>query len=147
MSLAGVAEVYRPIISISVFDSKFQQHGFSVDALIDTGSDWCLFPDWLAHRLKLDLLNSPNLRIRGATGPLQVSVHEIGLEIGQGASRFRWRCSAGFVPYQTPLFASGDLSGILGHYGGLDQFETAFDWCAGLPQIRMTNCRPSLPTV
>src|SRR5437867_12820281 len=56
VSLAGKMARPRPVIPVSVLGP---QATVVVNALLDTGSDDTVFPDWVAQRIGLDPANAP----------------------------------------------------------------------------------------
>jgi hypothetical protein len=106
-----------------------------VNAVIDTGSACCLFPEWVAWRVGLWQTKSApqarmgsNITSTGTTAWFET----VELELRDSAGvhpPFRWSTVVGFTGRSS--FGKTSAYGILGINGGLDRFRRVeFDWQA-----------------
>jgi hypothetical protein len=103
------------------------------DAYLDTGSEFCLFPEWIARRIGLrQQPQSLTMPVGSSVGGAGVVAwfEAVDLQIDDPANiqpSHRWKAIVGFTPVDT--FASSPIAGLLGVNGGLDQFQRIeFDW-------------------
>lgn len=110
-----------------------------VDAVVDTGADLTLFPRSVATVIGAVVDDSIRWPVGGVGGQsINASPGVVQLEIADGASRFSWRPTVGFVDYPRPAL---ELS-ILGHAAFLEYFEVLFDGPAAEVEIRGTSAFP-----
>jgi Aspartyl protease len=122
---------HQPIIDIYVRGPRGRH---PVSAVLDTGAECCLFPEWVAWRI--GLRQTP----AAPTGLMGSSLSRTGwnawfatveLELEDPARilpPYRWSAVVGFTG--TGSF-KGRHNGILGVNGGLDAFQRVeFDWSA-----------------
>jgi len=106
----------KPIIPIELISDE---RSVRFAALIDSGADFCIFPDSLAEALGLTLDKSRAERFAGISGePSKAYFSDLTINIGG------WK-------YKTLVSFSEDISprgyGILGQKGFFDLFRVAFD--------------------
>ncbi len=110
----GCSTIYRPIVPVRFIDNSGNR--FKYNALIDTGSDHCIFHPWVAKELGLTLRNGEKYIFGGVgKGDLIAYVHRVVfyIEDERGKSiRIESDCgfSEGLVDNQIPY-------GILGQDG------------------------------
>jgi hypothetical protein len=120
VSPGGMTYILRPIIPVLILGPQGSDLVF---ALVDTGSDECLFPRTLVPSLGVTVDDSQAIPFSGMSGsPLMASPGQVELEIADGTETYRWPAPVRFV-------SAGALSSpaILGHAGFLDFFLAAFD--------------------
>ena len=128
----------RPVVRLKVVGPSGI---LGVHTYLDTGSEFCLFPEWVAWRVGL------RKQPQSAMMPVGSSVSGTGfvawfdtvqLQIDDPANvqaPFRWSAAVGFTPAGS--FATSPIAGLLGVNGGLDRFQRVeFDWSAlGGPEV------------
>jgi hypothetical protein len=144
-AIGGMLNVFRPVIPARAFQPTQPTRSLPIKLLLDSGADFCIFPDWLAQGLGISLTGIRPVPLSGAGGSVVAQFCPLALQIGVMGQYHRWELLAGFVSRTTPIFRQGNWAGVLGQIGGFDQFQVTFDWCAGIPRAVMTNCRASLP--
>lgn len=116
-ALTGQPQKHRPIIPITLFGSSTS---FVTDGLLDTGSDWTVFPLQVAGRLGLDLslaVVSPAQSVGGQTMP--VSYLPLSLRVSDGIEVRQWTGIVGFA-------ALASHYALLGKLGFLEFFSHRF---------------------
>ena len=107
--------VLRPIVPIRLINNH---EYIDTDALIDSGSDDCIFWGELGEAIGLDITSGDECEYKGLSGEkVKVYFHNITLEVGG----HQYECYAGFS-YET-----GFKEGILGQNGFFNLFTTIFD--------------------
>ena len=104
-----------PIIPVTL-SSKGQS--FTMDALVDSGADNCIFPGMLGVGLGIEVQRGPKQKIFGLGGRvIEAHFHHVKLKVGNA------ECDvyAGFT------FDSIGISGLLGQRGFFDHFRVIFD--------------------
>jgi hypothetical protein len=113
----------------------------TVEAVLDSGGECCLFPEWLAWRAGYrQSPTSPVLTVGSSVSQTGVSAwfETVELELVDPSGvqpPFRWKSAVGFTPRGS--FSRLRTFGILGVNGGLDRFRRVeFDWSAlGGPEV------------
>ena len=110
-------ELWRPVLCV-----KLVYGSASIDcwSLVDTGSDYCIFPADFATRLGLDLSLLPSSSVYGAGSDSGVRFAKVLMchqDLGV------WEVRAGFSPEW-----NGREAGALGNLGLFDRFRVSFDW-------------------
>jgi hypothetical protein len=107
----------RPVFSVTLIGPR---GSIAQDALLDTGSDDTVFPEWAAQRIGVDLTNAP---LGYASGLPQSSVPvryaRVPLRIADNYERREWEAWVGFTPVQIRFPA-------LGFVGFLEYFTATF---------------------
>ena len=111
------------------------------DAYLDTGAEFCLFPERIGRRIGVrQQTNSPVLSVGSSISgigvvawfaPVTLQIEDpVGIQ-----APFRWSATVGFTPAGT--FGQSPIAGLLGVDGGLDQFQRVeFEWAAlGSPEV------------
>ena len=115
----------RPIISLDIINGS---RSARIYALIDSGSDFCLFQGSLGTQIGLNVPNGKLEEIIGITGiPIKSYFHNIELKIGG------WRipCFAGFS------FELDNLPlGILGQDGFFSKYRIMLDYSGESIELR-----------
>ena len=117
VSLAGKMARPRPVIPVSVLGP---QATVVVNALLDTGSDDTVFPDWVAQRIGLDPANAPTGSGAGlGMVPQTLWYAQSTLRIACNREQREWQAWVGFTsaPLRQPL---------LGFAGFLQYFSATF---------------------
>jgi len=107
-------QILRPTIKITL---QHQDNTINLYALVDSGSDYCVFPSVVGKRLGIDVKSGKKDKAVGFGGkPASIYFHIIKLIIGG----YKADICAGF----------SDLapSPLLGHSGFFDQFEVRFNY-------------------
>lgn len=89
-------------------------------ALIDSGSDYCLFPADFAPLLGLNLIVMPGVTGYGLGDDSDMRFAPLELEIG---GLGKWEVYAAFS-----TLWNGRGMGLIGHLGFFDRFRVRFDW-------------------
>jgi hypothetical protein len=106
----------RPVIPISLVKNNIE---VPYQALIDSGSDICIFDAELLEILGVKLTDGERRELIGATGqPAVFYLHLIGIKIGG----WRYNIKAGFMPRNAAL----DY-GLVGQQGFFNIFKVSFD--------------------
>lgn len=116
-TLAGATFRPRPLIAVALSTD----HGSKVtEALLDTGSDDCVFPEQHAAVLGLDLTNAPQRSLAGIsqTGYV-VRYAQVRLRLSDGVEFREWAAWVGFTNAPLP-------HPTLGYAGCMQYFTTAF---------------------
>jgi hypothetical protein len=90
------------------------------DALLDSGADDTVYPEWIARQVGLDLTSAPQGEATGvATGAAALRYAEVRLRLASGKERREWTAWVGFTstPIRQPL---------LGFAGFLQYFTATF---------------------
>ncbi len=117
-ALSGRTERPRPVIPVALLGPR----GTSVDrALLDSGSDDTVFPDFVAARVGIDLSNAPTGSASGVvpTAATVLRYAEVILRVTDGREYREWPARVAFtsLPLHRPL---------LGFAGFLQFFTTTF---------------------
>jgi hypothetical protein len=127
----------RAVVAIRVIGPTGR---LTVNAVLDTGADCCLFAEWVAWRVGIRRRpNAPGLTLVSSVSQTGVATwfEAAGFELTDPAGNrppFQWRSVVGFTPVGS---FGGPIAGILGVNGGLDQVQRVeFDWSAlGGPEV------------
>lgn len=107
-------KLLRPIIPVSI---KYEKQSIHYEALIDSGADFCIFPQAIAQKLGINLKKAKKIYFTGAGGePILGMIENSVLQIGD-------------LTLKTKIVFA-DLSGnvaLLGQYGFFDKFIVKFD--------------------
>lgn len=119
----GKAVYSRPYLDVVLACSYGRHESFPVDALIDTGSDLCIF-DWaIAHTMGFDpraVGEASELRGLGSPDPRPSRIVPVSLYVPRLKRRFE-------VHAEFCQIAKGlGVAAILGHHGFLDQIAVTF---------------------
>jgi hypothetical protein len=120
----GVPEqtkIWRPILTVKLIHHHATSTRF--DAVVDTGSDYCLFDANIAARIGIKVVSGPEGDVGGIIGRSsgRVYYHNVKLVVGTDIVDIK----AGF---------SWDLTeNILGYHGFFDQFRVTLDATFELP--------------
>jgi hypothetical protein len=96
-------------------------------ALVDTGSDYCLFPSDFTPHLGLDFTQMPSITGYGIGQDNDMRFATLDLEItGLG----KWLVYAAFS-----RLWDGRETGLIGHVGFFDRFKVRFDWRSKIFEI------------
>jgi hypothetical protein len=91
-----------------------------LDALVDTGAEDTVFPEWVANAIGLDLTKAPTGTGAGVGGtPVVLRYAQITLRIADNNERREWQAWAGFTPMHLRL-------ALLGFAGFLQYFTATF---------------------
>jgi len=110
--------ILRPVIPIAI---KYQNKQLRISALLDTGSDYCLFHESMGKELGIPVKQGKQVGFAGSTGVGTAYFHNVILEIGGWGHE----CFAGFTP---DLDKVGVPYGVLGHGGFFDHYEVIFNF-------------------
>lgn len=107
----------RPIIPLEIINAS---QSTRIYALIDSGSDYCMFQGSLGQQIGIDVKNGKLEEIIGIMNkPIKVYFHKIELKIGG----WRFPCFAGFS------FELDNLPlGILGQDGFFSRYKIILDY-------------------
>ncbi len=106
----------RPVIPITLVQNGIE---VSYQALIDSGSDICIFDAGLLEILEINLTSGERRELIGATGqPAVFYFHLIGIKVGG----WKYNIKAGFMPRTAAL----DY-GLVGQQGFFNIFTVKFD--------------------
>lgn len=104
-----------PIIPVTL---SFGDRSITLDALVDSGADNCIFPGMLGVGLGIDVNRGPRQNIFGLGGRvIEARFHRVKLSMGS----MQCEVYAGFT------FDTIGMSGLLGQRGFLDHFRVVFD--------------------
>ena len=107
--------VLRPVIPISLI---YKKKSLRYEALIDSGSDYILFPAVLGKKLGINIESGKKESVSGVSGPaLNIYFHQLVVEIGS----YKFKVYAGFVDNINQNFA------ILGQKDFFDTFKIFFN--------------------
>jgi hypothetical protein len=115
--------VSRPVLLVKLVNGP---QSLSCLAIVDSGADYCAFPQSFASVIGLDLLTLPSSQTLGVGGN-SVS-HYANIQIDLGPLSIPVYC--GFTP---GLDQAG--LGLLGQQGFFDKFKITFDRAGGLFHI------------
>jgi hypothetical protein len=117
VSLGGRTVRSRPIIGVAVVGSRAS---WSLDALLDTGAEDTVFPDWIANLIGLDLTNAPTGSAGGVGGGMAILRYaRVTLRIADQNEHREWQAWVGFTSAKIRL-------PLLGVAGFLQYFTAAF---------------------
>jgi hypothetical protein len=101
------AGVYRPRLRVILIPDYVSGVPVSCDALVDSGADWCCFPERFAKELDIDTSLLPQQEIAGVYGePEMVNFGMVPIDLG---------------------FASYSEAAVLGQLGFFNRFFVVFD--------------------
>jgi len=104
-----------PIIPVTLVGP---QKSITVDALVDSGAENCIFPGMLGLALGLDVNRAPKQLLSGLGGRVvEARFHHIELKVGKETIK----AYAGFS------FDTIGITGLLGQRGFFDSFRVVFD--------------------
>jgi hypothetical protein len=108
---------FRPIIPVTLIGPTGRQH--LANAVLDTGSDKCLFPSIVQHIIAAQVRPESGYGVtwRGSTHPLVYA--EVSLELADEVTTYRWPATVAFT--SAPLKYS-----LLGIAGCLEYFDARF---------------------
>lgn len=106
------------LVSIIPITLSFNDQSFTLDALVDSGADSCLFPGMLGVGLGIEVHKCPKQSITGLGGRVvEARFHKVKLQVGN----VECDIYAGFT------FDTIGISGLLGQRGFFDNFRVTFD--------------------
>lgn len=107
--------VLRPIIPISIIHKK---KSLRYEALVDSGSDYTLFPAALGKKLGINIESGQKESVSGVSGPaLNIYFHHLVVEMGD----YQFKVYAGFAENINQNFA------ILGQSSFFNVFKITFN--------------------
>ena len=109
--------VYAPILRTTLYH-KNDKRLFLVDCLVDSGSDFCIFPADTGELIGLDVYEGKNVTTYGIGGKETLYFHNVKVEVIIKDEPWIFECRAGF---STKLNAKG--IGFLGRDGFFDLFQ------------------------
>lgn len=122
-SSAAFPDVTSRLVSVIPVTLSFNDQSFTLDALVDSGADSCIFPGMLGVRLGIGVHNCPKQSITGLGAKvIEAHFHQVKLKVGN----VECDVYAGFT------FDTIGISGLLGQRGFFDNFRVTFD--------RVENC-------
>lgn len=108
--------IQRPVVPLRFFGPDGSRSD-RFEALIDSGAENILTPEWVASSLGLELQGEETaIRIGGAVRSTRFSDVDIKIE-GPDGDAVQWRASVGFMAWSDPPWMV-----ILGQRGFFDQF-------------------------
>lgn len=108
--------ILRPVLPVSLI---YEKKSLRYEALIDSGSDYTLFPAVLGRKLGVNIESGQKESVSGISGQaLDIYFHHLAIEIGGQ----KLQVYAGFVDNINQNFA------ILGQQGFFSSFKTTFDF-------------------
>ncbi len=115
--LPSATHRYRPIVPLTLIGPTGRQH--LATAVLDTGSDECLFPRIFQHIIAAQTRPEVGHRVtwRGGTFPLVYA--DVSLELADEITTYRWPATVAFT--QAPLKYS-----LLGIASCLEYFDARF---------------------
>lgn len=124
----GSLRVARPIIPITLVPIGRAEPRYALRALVDSGSDWCLFDDETARVLGVDVSSGESRGFLGVEEvPMTAFFHDINLQVGG----IRVPIRAAFV--KDFRFSHG----ILGQAGFFDRFIVTMSAAPPNPYIEL----------
>jgi hypothetical protein len=128
-SLGGRFVRPRPLVDVSVTGPSSTR---LCRALLDSGADDTVFPDWMAAAIGVDLTNVPSVTIRLATAGRTVSVRyvTVTLRMTDGQEMREWPAVIACTP--SPLHYP-----LLGFGGCLQFFDATFR--GAIEQVELTT--------
>lgn len=110
------AIINRPLVPVRI---SFRKKFILTKALVDSGSDYCIFPLDYAYDLGVSSVKSSKTIFRSFTGePATISLYRINLAI----DTHQVKITAGFTDSIGPYSYS-----VLGQKGFFDNFKVCFD--------------------
>lgn len=117
----------RPVIHIFI---KYQEKRLGMLALLDTGSDYCLFAESIGEQLGIPIKEGKEIKFSGATAKGGIAyLHQVTLEIGGWCHN----CDVGFSPNLDELKFPYAL---LGNMGFFDKYVVIFDMQKEIIEIK-----------
>ena len=114
--------VYAPILKTTLF-YKNKERLFCFDSIVDSGADFCVFPENVGKLIGLDIHKGTNVITHGIGSQETLYFHNVKVEVTINDEPWTFECRAGF---STKLNAKG--IGFLGRDGFFDLFqEVAFN--------------------
>jgi hypothetical protein len=113
----GLQVIHEPIVLVRLIGPS---QAYLVRGLLDTGASMTLVPRFYFQRLGMSVARSDRVRLRTASGAVDVLLGALDLELSSGPSSHRWSAQIGFVP-------RADNLALFGHAGFLDHFSVTFD--------------------
>ena len=124
--------IYRPIVPLVVSGSGSDVVTL---ALVDTGADETLIPDFLLPQIGIKVSDEETARFEGVgEGYMTVRYATVRLGIVHGGEEYGWEAKVGFF--------EGDNFALLGHTGFLQYFTVA---CDGAGRMVSLSPNESLP--
>lgn len=118
---SGLTLIHRPMAIVRI---PWARKARKFEALVDTGTDECVFPVSVAQAAGIDLADATGAEISGVGGGLMNCLYApVQLELTDGTESLRWMSRVGFVEYHP---AEREML-ILGHSGFLEYFTAIFD--------------------
>ncbi len=96
-------------------------------ALVDTGGEFTLFPESVAHQIGATVEVDRGFHVTGFPGGTESMVAYPGiveLELHRDGESLRWQTVVGFAPFEENRYSA---RGVLGHAGCLEFFRSSFD--------------------
>lgn len=113
----GVQVVHEPIVLVRFVGPS---QSYLIRGLLDTGASMTLVPRFYLQKLGMSVAQAERVRLRTASGTVDVLLGSLDLELRSGPSSHQWSAQVGFVP-------RADNLALLGHAGFLDHFAVTFD--------------------
>ena len=114
--------VHAPVLKTSLYH-KNHERLFLIDAIVDSGADFCVFPANTGKAIGLDVYEGENIITNGIGGKETLYFHKVKVEVIVKDEPWVFECRAGF---STKLNSKG--IGFLGREGFFDLFqEVAFN--------------------
>ncbi len=115
-------ELYCPLLDTFLFNKSIQTH-FSFKSIVDSGADFCVFPEKFGKLIGLDVKAGDKVLTFGVGGIETLYFHKIQIGVHIKGELWKLDCKAGFSAKLNPKGI-----GLLGRKGFFDQFaEIAFN--------------------
>jgi hypothetical protein len=115
--LGGRQSLPRPVLSVTLIGPAAS---VPQDALLDTGSDYIIFPERVAGLLGIDLTNAPATGGSGiGSAGVMVRFAEVTLRIADAKEQREWKAWVGFTSAKSRY-------PVLGYAGFLQYFTATF---------------------
>ena len=113
----GLQVIHEPIVLVRFIGPS---RAYLIRGLLDTGASMTLVPRFYFQKLGMSVARAERVRLRTASGAVDVLLGTLDLELRSGPSSYQWSAQIGFVP-------RADNLSLLGHAGFLDHFSATFD--------------------
>lgn len=109
--------IYAPVLKTTLYH-KNHERLFLIDALVDSGADFCVFPANTGKAIGLNIYEGENVITNGIGGKETLYFHKVKVEVFIKGEPWVFECRAGF---STKLNTKG--IGFLGRDGFFDLFK------------------------